>query len=79
MVTKGTVSCSLKEWLFRAPHLTGPSPDPNDSLHAMFPCLNGRARQIGVATPAEPCGEKKFYFLQILGGEKLLKFVERCR
>ena len=35
---------------------------------------------LGVATPAEPRGEKKtFFFVQILGGEKLLKFVEKCR
>ena len=32
-----------------------------------------------VATPAEPRGEKKLFFVQILGGEKLLKFVEKCR
>ena len=33
-----------------------------------------------VAAPAEPRGEKKnFFFVQILGGEKLLKFVEKCR
>ena len=30
-----------------------------------------------VATPAEPRGEKKLFFVQILGGEKLLKFVEK--
>ena len=34
---------------------------------------------LGVATPAEPRGEKKLFFVQILGGEKLLKFVEKCR
>ena len=33
---------------------------------------------LSVATPAEPRGE--FFFLaQVLGGEKLLKFVEKCR
>ena len=32
-----------------------------------------------VAPPAEPRGEKKHFFVQILGGEKLLKFVEKCR
>ena len=33
-----------------------------------------------VANPAEPRGENIFYFfLQILGGEKLLKFGEKCR
>ena len=32
-----------------------------------------------VATPAEPRGEKKTFFVQILGGEELLKFVEKCR
>ena len=34
---------------------------------------------VSVATPAEPRGEKKISFVQILGGEKLLKFVEECR
>ena len=29
-----------------------------------------------MATPAEPRGEKKLFFVQILGGEKLLKFGE---
>ena len=33
---------------------------------------------IGVATPAEPRGKKKHFFVQILGGEKLLKFGEKC-
>ena len=33
---------------------------------------------IGVATPAKPRGEINF-FVQILGGEKLLKLVEKCR
>ena len=28
-------------------------------------------------TPAEPRGEKKLFFVQILGGEKLLKFGEK--
>ena len=32
---------------------------------------------LGVATPAEPRGEKKLFFVQILGGEKLLKFGEK--
>ena len=32
-----------------------------------------------MATPAEPDGEKKTFLVQILGGEKLLKFVEKCR
>ena len=34
---------------------------------------------VSVATPAEPRGEKKLSFVQIVGGEKLLKFVEKCR
>ena len=34
---------------------------------------------LSVAIPAEPRGEKNFFFVQILGGEKLLKFVEKCR
>ena len=29
-----------------------------------------------MATPAEPRGEKKLYFVQILGGEKLLKLLK---
>ena len=33
-------------------------------------------QKVSVATPAEPRGEKKLFFVQILGGEKLLKFVE---
>ena len=32
---------------------------------------------ISVAPPAEPRGEKKLFFVQILGGEKLLKFGEK--
>ena len=32
-----------------------------------------------VALPAEPRGEKKLFFVQILGGEKLLKFGENGR
>ena len=37
------------------------------------------SQNISVATPAEPRGEKQLLFVQILGGEKLLKFVEKCR
>ena len=33
---------------------------------------------ISVATPAEPRGEKQLFLVLILGGEKLLKFVEKC-
>ena len=36
-------------------------------------------QELSVATPAEPRGEKKHFFVQILGGEKLLKFVEKCQ
>ena len=32
---------------------------------------------VSVAPPAEPRGEKKLFLLQILGGEKLLKFGEK--
>ena len=32
---------------------------------------------LSVAPPAEPRGEKKLFFVQILGGEKLLKFGEK--
>ena len=34
---------------------------------------------LSVAPPAEPRGEKKLFFVQILGGEKLLKFGENGR
>ena len=35
---------------------------------------------VSVAPPAEPRGEKKkLFFCANLGGEKLLKFVEKCR
>ena len=37
------------------------------------------SQTFGVATPAEPRGEKKPFLVQILGGEKLFKFVEKCR
>ena len=37
------------------------------------------AYYLSVATPAEPRGEKNFFVVQILGGEKLLKLVEKCR
>ena len=33
--------------------------------------------KLSVATPAEPRGEKELFFVQILGGEKLLKFGEK--
>ena len=36
-------------------------------------------KTLSVATPAKPRGEKKLFFVQILGGEKLLKFGEKCR
>ena len=43
---------------------------------------NGRVHLLGVevsvATPAEPRGEKK-KLCKFLGGEKLLKFVKKCR
>ena len=32
---------------------------------------------LSVPPPAEPRGEKKLFFVQILGGEKLLKFGEK--
>ena len=34
-------------------------------------------KNVSVAPPAEPRGEKKLFFVQILGGEKLLKFGEK--
>ena len=34
-------------------------------------------KRLSVAPPAEPRGEKKLFFVQILGGEKLLKFGEK--
>ena len=36
-------------------------------------------RTVSVAPPAQPRGEKTLFFVQSLGGEKLLKFVEKCR
>ena len=36
-------------------------------------------QSLSVATPAEHRGEKKLVFVQILGGEELLKFGEKCR
>ena len=33
----------------------------------------GQAEPISVATPAEPRGEQKTFFVQILGGEKLFQ------
>ena len=41
----------------------------------------GSDANVSVATPAEPRGEKKkkLFFVQVLGGEKLLKFVEKCQ
>ena len=41
--------------------------------------MENRAQNDGVATPAEPRGEKKLFVVQILGGEKLFKLVEKCR
>ena len=43
------------------------------------PRVLGVSETVRVATPAEPRGEKKLFFVQILGGEKLLKFVEKCQ
>ena len=42
-------------------------------------CVDLLVASFGVATPAEPRGEKKLFFVQILGGEKLLKFGENGR
>ena len=39
----------------------------------------GLPQNVSVAPPAEPRGEKKLFFVEILGGEKLLKLVEKCR
>ena len=44
---------------------------------AQFFCIFGIQGFISVAPPAEPRGEKKLFFVQILGGEKLLKFGEK--
>ena len=38
-----------------------------------------RLKIVSVATPAEPRGEKKLILCQFWAGEKLLKFVEKCR
>ena len=51
-----------------------------DKLAQSFWKLPGLPKIFSVATPAEPRGEKKtFFWSNILGGEKLLKFVEKCR
>ena len=55
------------------PHLWVAGVPPQNLVMKVFPQF------FGVATPAEPRGEKKLFFVQILGGEKLLKFVEKCR
>ena len=53
------------------------------TLHLSWSRLVGRSGLLGdrqnlsVAPPAEPRGEKKLVFVQILGGEKLLKFGEK--
>ena len=50
-------------------------------LHPLFTKFDVQdVRSTSVATTAEPCGEKKtFVFVQILGGEELLKLVEKRR
>ena len=50
----------------------------NASCHHKESCRN-KKETFSVAAPAEPRGEKKLFFVQMLGGEKLLKFVEKCR
>ena len=54
---------------------------PTDSLSTWAGYRTAIPRQPGlllsVALPAEPRGEKKLFFVQILGGEKLLKFGEK--
>ena len=46
--------------------------------HPLLPAVEEREK-ISVAAPAEPRGEKNsFSVVQILGGEKLLKFVEEA-
>ena len=42
----------------------------------MFKLMQDRI--LGVATPAEPRGEKNIFLSKFLGVEKLLKFVEKC-
>ena len=42
-------------------------------------CIPNGELFLSVATPAEPRGEKTLFFVQILGGEKLLKFGEKRR
>ena len=48
-------------------------------IFSSLPAEGGDTQVLSVATPAEPRGEKKLFFVQILGGEKLLKFVEKCQ
>ena len=57
-----------------------PNVNCSDELVQMnFFILGGffRVDFLSVALPAEPRGEKKLFFVQILGGEKLLKFGEK--
>ena len=47
-------------------------------MRALWSGRQNCSHNISVATPAEPRGEKKLlFFVQILGGEKLLKFGEK--
>ena len=46
-------------------------------FHNTNPSQRERHLNVSVAPPAEPRGEKKLFFVQILGGEKLLKFGEK--
>ena len=56
---------------------------PKTRVHSDVPPVPKHRNEgyiLGVATPAEPRGEKKHpFFVQILGGEKLLKFVDKCQ
>ena len=49
----------------------------SSSWNWLLNCVDISVRSVSVALPAEPRGEKKLFFVQILGGEKLLKFGEK--
>ena len=65
--------CPIPRLEFDEEHFLAPRhPHP---LWILKASTNGQV--FSVAPPAEPCGEKKLLFVQILGGETLLKFGEK--
>ena len=59
----------------------GPNGESSAKYSSMKPKSNvivDTRNAVSVATPAAPRGEKKLFFVRILGGEKLSKFGEKC-